>query len=75
MGFILPSRQCYGLGQRNAQVKLARGYYTLQSRKRIEGLDFDFGVGDANGNLISPYVVCQQPNGNYFAMLFVSGAP
>ena len=75
MGFVLNSRHCYGLGQRNQQLELTRGYYTLHSRSRPEGLKTDFGLGDAASNLIMPYLMCLQPDGNYFGMLFVSGGP
>lgn len=38
IGFVLPSKRCYGLGQRNAQFQLEYGSYTLHSRFRPEGL-------------------------------------
>lgn len=75
MGFVINSRHCYGLGQRNQQLELTRGYYTLHSRSRPEGLTPDFAVGDAGSNLIMPYLMCMQPDGNFFGFLFVSGGP
>ena len=41
MGFILPTRRCFGLGQRNGQFLLQPGAYDLHARGRDGSLPQD----------------------------------
>ena len=74
MGFILPSKRCYGLGQRNSQFQLSYGSYTLHSRFRKD-LPTDNGLGDKNGNHIHPFIMCQTQDKDFMGMFFVGSAP
>lgn len=78
IGFHLPSKECFGLGQRNGKFRLSPGYYTMYPRTRVSGLRQDDGMGDNNGNHIIPFLMCLvegQSSTKAFGFLFVSSAP
>lgn len=56
IGFLIYSKNCFGLGERNGNFKVSPGYYTLYPRFREYGVAHDDGLGTYGGNHILPVI-------------------
>lgn len=75
MGFIVPTRRLFGLGQRNGKFQLDSGAYTLFARGRKESLPLEDYLGGNSGNHIHPFILGQAKDKTYFGMFFVNAGP
>lgn len=70
MGLIVPTRRLFGLGQRNGNLKLDSGSYTLLARGRKEYLSPEDYLGGKQGNHIHPFIMGQSDDGSFFGIFF-----
>ena len=58
IGFVLPTKRIFGLGQRNSKFQLTNGTYTLFSTSAEKGLPTDNGEGRFGGPHVHPFLLC-----------------
>jgi hypothetical protein len=57
IGFRLPTKRLFGLGQHNSQFMLKNGTYTLWAQGMLNGIKPDFAQGGVSGSHIHPFLV------------------
>lgn len=71
IGFRLPTRRLYGLGQRNGEFLLKNGTYSLWSQGLLNAIPEDEQLGGTNGNHIHPFVLYQTKDLEFAGIFFV----
>lgn len=71
IGFTLPTKRIFGLGQHNSQFLLKNGTYSLWARDYNGTLPFDNSNGGVSGSHIHPFLLCQTANKDFFGIFFV----
>ena len=78
LGMLIPSRNCFGLGERNSKFKVSSGYYTMYPSLRADGMPADDALGGKGGNHIIPVLQCivtEDFKPSSFGLMFISSSP